>query len=178
MEFETAETQKNCRNCGGEHHQSLCIKGHTERSSEEKKDENNEKVPSKAQDQESILTASSQVTNKKQVLLQTSRSVAVNETNSRKIPVRVLFDNGSQRTYITSNLRTKLNLKPTTTEILHLNTFGETTCKSKKYNVFQLNLQKPNTNMVITIRALEFPVICSPVPSSVHINYPHLRAWN
>jgi hypothetical protein len=48
-------------------------------------------------------------------------------TERRRIEVnnrRILFDTGSQRSYITDNLKTRLGLKTTKTETLQLNTFG------------------------------------------------------
>ena len=45
------------------------------------------------------------------VLLQTARAVALDETGKIPIPVRMLFDTGSQRTYVTENLPSKLKLK-------------------------------------------------------------------
>ena len=45
------------------------------------------------------------------VLLQTARAVAHDETGKIPIPVRMLFDTGSQRTYVTENLPSKLKLK-------------------------------------------------------------------
>ena len=45
--------------------------------------------------------------NKGTVLLQTASCVAFN--GSKSVPVRILFDNGNQRSYLTSNLRARLN---------------------------------------------------------------------
>ena len=38
--------------------------------------------------------------------------------------VKILFDNGSQRSYVTDNLKSRLGLNSTKSEMLHLNTFG------------------------------------------------------
>ena len=57
------------------------------------------------------------------VLLQTATAVAINEDQSKSTTVRVLFDSGSQRSYITDGVRRKLGLKSTNIETLHLNTF-------------------------------------------------------
>ena len=54
--------------------------------------------------------------------------MAVNGSNS--IAVRVLFDNGSQRSYVSSS-------------DLHINTFGDTSYRKRKCNVVKLCLQKP-----------------------------------
>jgi len=45
-------------------------------------------------------------------------------------PVRVLFDNGSQPSYITEVAQSQLKLKPVQKERLHLNTFGDYQFKS------------------------------------------------
>ena len=45
------------------------------------------------------------------VLLQTARAVTLDETGKISIPVRMLFDTGSQRTYVTENLPSRLKLK-------------------------------------------------------------------
>ena len=58
------------------------------------------------------------------ILLQTAQAIALNELNKKFAHIRVLFDSGSQRMYITKCLRDKLNLKPIGQKQLHLNTFG------------------------------------------------------
>ena len=89
--------------------------------------------------------------------------------------MRILFDNGSQRSYITNNLKSKLGLKPTSSETLHLNTFGERAYRKQSCEVVTLPLRNKR-NEYLEISALNFPVICSPLPKSVDIdNYPHLQ---
>ena len=61
----------------------------------------------------------------KLVLLQTACAVAFNDDTGRIINVRVLFDTGSQKSYVTDTLVSRLNLKPLKKEKLQLNTFGE-----------------------------------------------------
>ena len=60
----------------------------------------------------------------KPVLLQTAQCVAVNADTMRSTTVRVLFDTGSQRMYITNSLKSQLGLKPIERESLRLSTFG------------------------------------------------------
>ena len=52
------------------------------------------------------------------------RAVATNEDGSKTCPVRILFDSGSQQSYLTDDLKRKLNLNPIKTETLYLNTFA------------------------------------------------------
>lgn len=46
------------------------------------------------------------------VLLQTTRAFAFNETGTKSVPVRVLFDNSGQGSYVSEKLRSKLTLNP------------------------------------------------------------------
>jgi len=76
-------------------------------------------------------------------LLQTAQAIATNNCSQLSRPVRILFDNGSQRSYITENLRTQLKLKPICKERLHLNTFGDNKFSSQLREVYKLSLHKP-----------------------------------
>ena len=76
---------------------------------------------------------------------------------------------------MTNSLKTRLGLKPVKTETLHLNTFGEKGYRKQRCDVVALNL-KMKTNDLIGISALNYPVICSPLPVKVNIReYPHLH---
>ena len=46
-------------------------------------------------------------------------------SNSMAVPVRILFDGGSQRSYITKDLRDRLGLSPKRVETLNLSAFGD-----------------------------------------------------
>ena len=124
---------------------------------------------------DSTLTVGNLVTNKRHVLLQTARAVATNEDGSKTCPVRILFDSGSQRSYLTDDLKRKLNLNPIKTETLYLNTFGDSKHERKSCQLFNLNL-RDRGNGITPIWALNVPVICSPLPSTVDIfDYQHIR---
>ena len=58
-------------------------------------------------------------------MLPTAKAVATNEDQNKSMTVRILFDGGSQRSYITDNVSKKLGLKSAKTETLPLNTFGK-----------------------------------------------------
>ena len=64
------------------------------------------------------------VHSKTKVLLQTAQTFAFSTGNSTVPAVWILFDNGSQRFYITEKLKMKLALTPVKHETLHLNVFG------------------------------------------------------
>ena len=119
-------------------------------------------------------TTTKTVRNKGTVLLQTAKGIAFNEDNSKSSHVRILLDNGNQRSYITSNLKSKLKLKPMKIETLHLNTFGGNQLQKQSCELVRLRL-KNHVGEETEITALSYPTICSPLPSKVKVNYPHLE---
>ena len=163
---------RGCRNCGGRHHQSICFRSRGPIQNETSNEESS-----------GLASTTTQLTNatannvkaKGSVLLQTATAIATNEDRSKSVTVRILFDNGSQRSYVTDNIKSKLELKPTSTETLRLNTFGETAYRNQRCQVVTLPLRN-NNNEYVEISALNFPVICSPLPKRVDVNeYPHLQ---
>ena len=97
-------------------------------------------------------------------------------TKAKLRPVRILFDTGSQRFYVTNDLAKQLKLTPVQRETLHLNTFGNSKTKRENCDVFKFNIRNTKGHESIELRAVGFPTICSPVSSVVNIqNYPHLR---
>ena len=164
---------RNCRHCNGQHHQSICLAHEAKppvQQREEKSDEgeNAESNPGKI-----VTTAAN--TSRRHVLLQTARGNAVNTDGSRTIPVTVLFDNGSQCSYVTDSLRSKLGLTPDKNETLHLNTFGDNKYKTQKCQVFTLNFETSNGD-ICPISALNFPTICTPLGANFYVSdYPYLQ---
>ena len=90
-----------------------------------------------------------------QVLLQTARTYAYVENGTKLLPVRVLLDSGSQRSYITNHLKRKLGLIPIETETLNLNTFGHEKFSKRDCDLIKLRLQGKDGGDV-NISALSF----------------------
>ena len=109
-------------------------------------------------------------------MLQTARAVASNEDGTKTKNVRILFDNGSQRSYVTNTLKSQLDLEPLKKETLHLNTFGEQSYRTQDCDVVKICLTKPGSGCEdIEICALGFSVICSSLPSKIDVTkYSHL----
>ena len=185
------ECDKNCKRCDRRHHQSICPQlatnanapgnTRTQAHSFVSVDNSSQQEPSEplteTENRTTATTTTSENANPKtRVLLQTARATATNENGTRSTTVRLLFDNGSQRSYVTDSLRSKLVLKPVQTERLNLNTFGESRYKKQDCDVVNLQLRKSGTDDhdAINISALTFPVICLPLPSKISVNHPHL----
>ena len=102
---------RKCRKCGGKfHHQSICLKGAQQTENEQ------------STQSEPIVTAT--VNGKNEVLLQTAQGYISGAGKSKKISVNILFDGGSQRSYVTEEVQRKLKLNAEGTEAINLNTFG------------------------------------------------------
>ncbi|CAB3984668.1 Hypothetical predicted protein [Paramuricea clavata] len=112
---------------------------------------------------EEIKTTTTTDQQRSSVLLQMTTAYAYNNADSKRTKIRMLFDSGSQRSYITNELKEKLDLKPIKQETLNLNTFGEEGFKRQKCDMFSLQLQGEDGELDIELSALAFPVICSPV---------------
>ena len=107
--------------------------------------------------------------------MQTATAEATNEDKSKSTTVRILFDSGSQRSYITDSVRRKLGLKSANIETLHLNTFGDGTYRKQRCEVVTLPIRTSDSEYV-AITALNFPIICSPLTERVNIqDHPHLQ---
>ena len=119
---------KRCRHCDEKHHQSISTR--IDKPTEEQRRPNGNGIP-RGKPNEYVTvstTTTAKSTTKAIVLVKTASCMAVNGSNS--IAVRVLFDNGSQRSYVSSI-------------DLHINTFGDTSYRKRKCNVVKLCLQKP-----------------------------------
>ena len=98
----------------------------------------------------------------KQVLLQTALAF-VTEEGFQEIPVRILFDTGSQRSYIKKSIAEALNLDGPA-ETLSICTFGGDVIKSKKMARVKFNIKGTQDTMKeIEIEALAINRICAPL---------------
>ena len=110
--------KKKCRVCDRtDHHQSVCEMSSNQSRSETPAAPTNAKTkedrePSASKKPPQNITTTSTARSKVQVLLQTARKYAHLENSTKLLPVRVLLDSGSQRSYITNNLKRKLGLIP------------------------------------------------------------------
>ena len=176
------DSTKKCRHCSGRHHQSICpshshTPRHTQGDNPQKPDDEKEhanrnpKQLTEVKEHPTIATITH--TTKGSVLLQTARANVSNE--SKSAPARILFDTGSQRSYIRKSLQHRLGLNPIGKETLQLNTFGENESKRENCDVFKINLANKSGGSSVEITAIGFPTICAPLPSSIDASeYPHL----
>ena len=109
------------------------------------------------------------------VLLKTA--VASIGSHNNHISARILFDEGSQRSFITSDVATKLDLKPETQQTISLSTFGGNTSSVKRIDTATIYL-KTAQEETIPIHVIIVPTIAAPLTTYTGANVrdlPHLK---
>ena len=152
-----------CRKCNGRHNISICSKSKNDFTKDDSK-----KNDLKNDDPNSYQSSSNQVIAHAGVLkgslLQTARAQICNIETEETLTTRILFDTGSQRTYITKNLRKLLKLKTLRTENVIINTFGKLhEPKLETLDVVQAKVKHRFTNEYTFIEALCYPLLCKPL---------------
>ena len=180
---------RRCRRCNGRHHQSICTALKTphhshklpQRTSNQSQDQEtsdpvgpSNQTQGPTQDTSEVNTTTTVSKERRSVLLQTAITTVQSSNRSKSVTARILFDSGSQRSYITNSLKAKLGLVPVKRETLNLNTFGDKRFSKQHCDLVQVSLQGKNGFHLIS--ALCFPKICSPLSTSINIHqYPHLQ---
>ena len=148
-----------CTNCHGKHHPTIC----------------RQEAKPPEQMEASSLTTTSIGKKGASMLLQTAQAVVCNHDNGKRLRVRILLDNGSQRSYISEDVCKKLGLKSLGKHCLNLNTFGSGKVARKHCEVVSLDLET-SSGEVVNISGLTYLVVCSPIPSKVDITeFSHLQ---
>ena len=115
---------RGCLKCKGRHHKSIC--NATERSelsdARMEKPSNASNAQSETKAESTTATATTRYDGK--ILLQTATAHVYSRNADEKTEVKLLFDNGSQRMYITEDLKKRLSLEVEGSEKLNLNSFG------------------------------------------------------
>ena len=100
------------------------------------------------------------------VLLRTAVVRLANENDSKSVKVRVLFDSGSQKSYVTQRIADCLELQKVTSESINVLVFGKSNSVSKNVNIFSLCISGVSENQKycekISLNAYAVPLICNP----------------
>ena len=92
-------------------------------------------------------------------MLQTAEVNLFNKSNCAEVKVKILFDSGSERSYISRRVQSILNLTPLNSEKLKINTFGS--ANSKVTTVRRVNFFiKTADEKFKETEACVFPLIC------------------
>ena len=152
---------KNCRKCGGHHHQTICFR--------------NSSVEGKPNESSETSSLSASAKSKETVLMMTASAYVYGSDMSQRTKVTILFDSGSQRSYVSEKLARQLTLDAKAKETVNLNTFGSNKYSKLTLNSVLVNVEVGN-NEIIPVNALTHNVICTPLSPRINVsNFPHLH---
>ncbi|XP_074653952.1 uncharacterized protein LOC141908029 [Tubulanus polymorphus] len=110
------------------------------------------------------------------VLLKTALAPVSNGSdNSFSHNANIMLDDGSQRTFITTQLAAQLKLSPIGKENLNVSTFGNTDYVSRECDLVKLHLQCVDKSY-LSIRALVVPHITNPVFVAERTNINNIQS--
>jgi len=98
-----------------------------------------------------ILMKSHAKTTGKEIILQTAKADVSNINNTSSAKCRLLFDSGSQRTYIDEKVSKALKLRPIRQERIIINTFRNTQSSLQVLDVVQLKVKHKSENLFVYI---------------------------
>ena len=116
-----------CKKCNGKRNVSICTFSNNQGDRFNSNDENGENSSSK-----------NLATNSGSILLQTAYTKGSNFSTQKEAKVCVLFDTGSQRSYISDELRNYLKLSVLRKERIFIKTFGKFEQTIKTVDIVQL----------------------------------------
>ena len=157
-----------CSKCSGSHHSFLCSPSHSKskpqfpnskskhHSDSVSHDTDTPQNHSVSNTTQSKVYSSSSDTN---VLLQTLK---VSVKGRKTVKANILFDTGSDRTYVSQSLVDRVQPEWIEQRELSFASFGSKTASSlEKRNVYNLLLQGPGE--MVSVQATSIPIICSPL---------------
>ena len=159
----------NCRKCHRRHHHSICMSNAERESGGAAQGAVAPENARVTQTNPEITTANTATGTSTSVILQTATVIA-RGADGKGIPVRVLFDSGSQRSYVAESLKKRLGLQPIRTQTLNVTTFGDKSFRKQKCDVVKISLQREGGGGKAVISAFSFPTICSKLPLPVKID--------
>ena len=112
------------------------------------------------------------------VSLQTACAKITDKRECHFEKVRILFDWGSQRSYLNEHVRKKLNLKTIRKERLLMKTFANDSSFFKELDVVKVKLK--TLNIVFNLKVLIMPSICTPIANqhNLTVSKSYLRLRN
>eukprot|EP00112_Aurelia_sp_Birch-Aquarium-sp1_P017158 Seg3959.1 transcript_id=Seg3959.1/GoldUCD/mRNA.D3Y31 product="ATP-dependent DNA helicase tlh1" protein_id=Seg3959.1/GoldUCD/D3Y31 len=172
-------SQGNCYKCRGRHNTTICESYDRSTQQQSGGRESRADRASNNTSAETQTTTNMHISGRNSVLLQTARAdVSAPGTGGKTENIRIIFDSGSQKTYINERIKKSLNLKVVGKDRLLIKTFGDETPCTKECEIVQIAV-KSLDGMEIYVNAYVVPNICSPITNQVMSiaveNYDYLR---
>jgi len=146
-----------CKNCQEKHHVSICGK---EKESD-------------------TVSPGLHVKDGGNIAMQTAQAVISTDSGKARVRCRVLFDSGSQRSFIRSTIVELLGGKSSEKQCLVLSGFGEEEPKEKCYNIHEIEVKSLKGNSSVKMKVTEVPIISKGTRNryieKVQSKYKHLE---
>ena len=112
-------------------------------------------------------TATNTVTSNNKVVLMPTATVAVNskQNDYNRVKCRLLFDSGSQRTYVSKTLVDAIDAETIRTEYLAVRTFGTSTTGCLPRDIVSITVSDRTDQESIEIEPIVVEKICNPIQS-------------
>ena len=158
-----------CKRCSSKHHTSICDKGkagsptfkppsHTAPS-----DSPSAMNPAASPFTSSSTTSCCAGSKAKNVLLQTAKAVVFNPRRPQyRTTASIVFDSGSQRSYVSEELSQLLQLKSLGSKHLTILTFGRRAQEPVKCERMEIGINERISGSTQTIGVFSVPLICEP----------------
>ena len=161
---------KVCPKCSGRHHVSLCEESQARQSSEGKNSVPQTSSTAPPQTREAgtgnTATTNFHVSSYDSILLQTAQAIVQSPQSNANMRIRVIFDSGSQRSYITQHVKEQLNLNPGKRESLMIKTFGNTeSAELRNCENVELIVKDLSQQFSTSVNLFVVPTICDPLGS-------------
>ena len=147
------ESKGKCFSCAGKHHVSIC---------------DGRSLPLKPDEMPKVINQSSKtnalyVSGKDSILLQTAQIYIHGVDAKEKIRARLLFDSGSQLSFICQDIASHLKLPIVGKEILDVKVFGRNYSQVRDYDIVQFTVESIREDFAVTMEAHSTPNICTPI---------------
>ena len=158
------KSKMSCHNCKSfSHHTAICESDHgRHRDDQQKVDIPEEKPPAAVEDANQLLSA-----NHNSVMLQTV-TVTVSDIKEKKsVRCNLIFDGGSQQTYISQRLADILALPIVDVGKMNINAFGEENGKETHVNEYEFCIK--NGQGSFYLKGYGVPTICAPLHQRIDL---------
>ena len=155
------KTGNRCYRCNGRHHISICESNNNFRQRQTSQHEGQNNVL----ENNSVLKTNTNVTNSNSTtFLQTATAIVMDaNSSSRKSESRILFDNCSQKSFITTDLKCALNLPTIRRERMIVRGFGSDEEIMRELEVVRVSVWNKNLQWYRVIDLYAVPYLCSPI---------------
>ena len=150
-------SKKSCFRCNSRHHTSLCDQ--IDQVKERRKKERVDDVKEENNDNTSVNLSMSE---NNVILMQTAEvNVGSNSKSGNKVKCKLLFDSGSQRSYILKRIQDKVKSPVVRREFISISSFGGKDSKPRYYDVVKVMLKGRRHNSHVSVEAVVVEDICS-----------------